>query len=103
MDRTVVSNSNHIISYSKCDRQSYLEYLFIFAKELVEKLMPKETFHNLNSEKKEAFIEAFMYEFSHRTYEEASITSVVKTLGIAKGSVYQYFDGKLDLLLYLKE
>lgn len=65
--------------------------------------MPKETFHNLNSTKKEAFIEAFMYEFSHRTYEEASITSVVKTLGIAKGSVYQYFDGKLDLLLYLKE
>lgn len=65
--------------------------------------MPKETFHKLHSTKKEAFIEAFMYEFSHRTYEEASITSVVKTLGIAKGSVYQYFDSKLDLLLYLKE
>lgn len=64
--------------------------------------MPKETFHKLNSAKKETFVEAFMYEFSHRTYEEASITSVVKTLGISKGSVYQYFDGKLDLLLYLK-
>lgn len=65
--------------------------------------MPKATFIKLNSDKKKAFTEAFMYEFSHRTYEEASITSVVKTLGIAKGSVYQYFDSKLDLLLYLKE
>lgn len=65
--------------------------------------MPKETFHKLNSTKKEAFVEAFMYEFSHYTYEEASITSVVKKLGIAKGSVYQYFNGKLDLLLYLKD
>lgn len=65
--------------------------------------MPKETFHKLNSTKKKAFTEAFMYEFSYHTYEEASITSVVKKIGIAKGSVYQYFDGKLDLLLYLKE
>jgi AcrR family transcriptional regulator len=65
--------------------------------------MPKETFNKLNITKKEAFTEAFMYEFSHHTYEEASITSVVKKLGIAKGSVYQYFDSKLDLLLYLKD
>ncbi|OFZ11922.1 MAG: hypothetical protein A3D92_10005 [Bacteroidetes bacterium RIFCSPHIGHO2_02_FULL_44_7] len=65
--------------------------------------MPKETFHKLNAAKKEAFTEAFLYEFSHRSYEEASISSVVKSLGIAKGSVYQYFEDKLDLLLYLKE
>jgi len=65
--------------------------------------MPKETFYKLNAAKKEAFTEAFLYEFSHRSYEEASISSVVKSLGIAKGSVYQYFADKLDLLLYLKE
>jgi len=65
--------------------------------------MPKATFHKLKSAKKEAIVEAFLYEFSHYTYEEASITSVVKTLGISKGSIYQYFDSKLDLLLYLKE
>jgi AcrR family transcriptional regulator len=65
--------------------------------------MPKETFHKLNEVKKKTFTEAFMYEFSHHPYEEASVTSVVKKLGIAKGSVYQYFDGKLDLLLYLKD
>lgn len=65
--------------------------------------MPKDTFHKLNSTKKEKLTQAFLYEFSHKTYDEASITSVVKQLGIAKGSIYQYFDDKLDLFLYLKE
>lgn len=65
--------------------------------------MPKETFKRLSEDKQNAFIEAFLEEFSQKQYEEASISQVVKSLGIAKGSVYQYFDGKLDLYLYLKE
>lgn len=64
--------------------------------------MPKETFYRLKPAKKKALIDAFLEEFSQHLYEDASITSVVKKLGIAKGSVYQYFEDKLDLYLYLK-
>lgn len=64
--------------------------------------MPKETFNNLASEKKQAFIKAFLEEFATKNYDKASISVVVKKLKIAKGSVYQYFDNKLDLYLFLK-
>lgn len=64
--------------------------------------MPKETFEKLPKEKKEAFTRAFLEEFATKNYDKASISVVVKKLKIAKGSVYQYFDNKLDLYLYLK-
>lgn len=64
--------------------------------------MPKDTFFNLKSEKRAAITQAFLEEFCHKSYEEASISAVVKALGIAKGSIYQYFSDKLDLYLYLK-
>src|SRR5690606_37268788 len=41
-------------------------------------------------------------EFTLNSYDDASITRVVKELGIAKGSVYQYFDNKLELFLFLQ-
>jgi AcrR family transcriptional regulator len=63
--------------------------------------MPKDTFHNLKKDKKEKLTDAFLREFATHSFDEASITSVVKKLGIAKGSVYQYFDDKLDLFMYL--
>ena len=65
--------------------------------------MPKETFHNLPEEKKKAITNAFLREFAVHQYDEASLSAVVKSLGIAKGSVYQYFDDKLDLFIYLIE
>lgn len=65
--------------------------------------MPKETFHNLPDEKKEKIKNAFLREFAVHPYDKASLSSVVKSLGIAKGSVYQYFDDKLDLFIYLIE
>lgn len=65
--------------------------------------MPKETFYRIKPERREAITQAFLHEFSHQLYDDASITSVVKSLGIAKGSIYQYFEDKLDLFLYLKE
>ncbi len=64
-------------------------------------IMPKKTFFNLKPEKREAITDAFLREFALKTFDEASISEVVKTLGIAKGSIYQYFDDKLDLFIYL--
>lgn len=63
--------------------------------------MPKPTFDKLNETKRNTIIEAFLKEFSHHTYDDASITSVTKELGIAKGSIYQYFEDKMDLFLFL--
>lgn len=65
--------------------------------------MVTETFHKLKKEKKKQFTDAFLREFSLKTYDEASITAVVKSLGIAKGSVYQYFEDKQALFMYLIE
>lgn len=64
-------------------------------------IMPKETFIKLKEEKKKQITDAFLREFAVKTYDEASISMVVKQLGIAKGSVYQYFNDKLDLFMYL--
>lgn len=65
--------------------------------------MAKQTFHKLNPAKKTKITEAFLREFSLKKYDEASLSAVVKSLGISKGSVYQYFGSKFDLFLYLFE
>lgn len=44
-----------------------------------------------------------MIEFSSHEYDTASISGIVRELGIAKGSVYQYFENKKDLWLYLRQ
>lgn len=65
--------------------------------------MPAETFLNLAEDKRERFIEAALKEFSEYNFETASINRIIRELGIARGSVYQYFTDKLDLWLFLKE
>lgn len=64
--------------------------------------MPKPTFEKLPNDKRQAFIKGFLEEFAANNYDKASVSVVVKKLNIAKGSVYQYFENKLDLYLYLK-
>lgn len=59
--------------------------------------MPKATFYNIDSEKRERIIEVIIDEFSENTYEAASINQIVKASDIAKGSFYQYFEDKLDI------
>lgn len=55
----------------------------------------------LKEEKRRAFTTAFLREFARQPFDDASISSVVKEAGFAKGSVYQYFEDKKDLFLYL--
>lgn len=63
--------------------------------------MPKPTFINLQKNKKTKFLAVALDEFASNDYDHASITRIVKVLNIAKGSVYQYFENKKDLYLYL--
>jgi AcrR family transcriptional regulator len=65
--------------------------------------MPKPTFHNLPIEKRERFLGAALDEFALHDYRSASVSRIVETLGIAKGSVYQYFHGKMELYRYVVE
>jgi AcrR family transcriptional regulator len=63
--------------------------------------MPKETFFNLNEDKKNKIYDAAVLEFSTRRFSEASINQIVKTADISRGSFYQYFEDKEDLYLYM--
>ncbi|HZG73313.1 MAG TPA: TetR/AcrR family transcriptional regulator [Chondromyces sp.] len=63
--------------------------------------MPKFTFLNLPEEKKQTLIQAAKKEFSRAPLFKASITNIIKTAGIPRGSFYQYFEDKEDLFFYL--
>lgn len=65
--------------------------------------MPKETFLNLPEKKKEKIIEAAKNEFKRVSLEQASIKNIVENAEIARGSFYQYFESKEDLMrIYYK-
>lgn len=63
--------------------------------------MPKDTFYNLNEEKKKKIFDAAVKEFAARRFSDASINQIIKTAEIPRGSFYQYFDGKEDIYLYV--
>lgn len=65
--------------------------------------MPTQTFFNLPDEKRQKFVDISIAEFAAHDYSSASITKIVATANIAKGSVYQYFKDKKGLYLYLIE
>jgi AcrR family transcriptional regulator len=65
--------------------------------------MPTETFFNLNLSKRDQFTHAALQEFATHDFASASVSRIVAMLGIAKGSVYQYFEDKQDLYLHLLE
>lgn len=63
--------------------------------------VPTQTFFNLPDTKRQAIIDIAIDEFAEHGFKNASISRMVASAGIAKGSFYQYFTDKEDLLLYL--
>jgi TetR/AcrR family transcriptional regulator len=63
--------------------------------------VPKQTFWNLPEAKRETLVRTALEEFAAHDYARASVSRVASRAGIAKGSLYQYFDDKQDLFLYL--
>lgn len=59
--------------------------------------MIKKTFYNLPYEKK-AYYQRCHKEFMERPNEKVSINRIIKTAEISRGSFYQYFDDKVDLI-----
>lgn len=63
--------------------------------------MPKDTFMNLNEEKREKVEKAMEKEFARATFEKASVSRIVKDAEIPRGSFYQYFEDKEDAIRYI--
>ncbi|MGI6028020.1 MAG: TetR/AcrR family transcriptional regulator [Candidatus Heteroscillospira sp.] len=63
--------------------------------------MPTGTFFRLPEEKKQRLIEAAWREFTRTKLTETSINRIIQDAGIPRGSFYQYFKDKDDLLQYL--
>ncbi len=62
---------------------------------------PRATFQNLPEEKRRRIVDLAVEEFSEHPYRQASLSRIVTRAGIAKGSIYQYFDDKLALYRWL--
>lgn len=63
--------------------------------------MPTQTFEKLPEDKKEKIINAAKKEFARVSFEKTSIQNIIKDANIARGSFYQYFESKEDLLAYI--
>ncbi|MBU0728516.1 MAG: TetR/AcrR family transcriptional regulator [Proteobacteria bacterium] len=63
----------------------------------------KNTFRNLPEDKRWRIIDAAVHEFARNGYQGASLNNIVRQLGIAKGSLYQYFKNKEAIFLFIFE
>ncbi len=63
--------------------------------------MAKETYKQLDEEKKNRIMEAIIDEFSEFPFSQASINRIIKQANISRGSFYQYFNDKEDCYLEL--
>ncbi|HFU7527313.1 TetR/AcrR family transcriptional regulator [Aerococcus mictus] len=60
-------------------------------------------FNNLKPEKQKQIINAAIKEFVRNGFEKASTNEIIKRANISKGSLFNYFNSKKDLYLYLIE
>jgi AcrR family transcriptional regulator len=65
--------------------------------------MPTETFYRLPDDKRCRLVSAIKAEFSRVPFNEVSINKIIQTADIPRGSFYQYFKGKDDMLSYILE
>lgn len=58
-------------------------------------------FQNLKEEKQAIIINAALKEFAKNGFDQASTNTIVKEANISKGSLFNYFNNKKDLYIYL--
>lgn len=63
--------------------------------------MPSERFLNLPEEKRQRVLRAGVEEFSRVPFDQVSINKIIRAAGIPRGSFYQYFEDKQDLLEFI--
>lgn len=79
---------------------SVVNVLFIQADEVIA-IYTK--FYGLESEKRQRIINAALKEFARNGYERASTNEIIKEAEISKGSLFNYFNSKKELYLFLFE
>ena len=65
--------------------------------------MPSGTFFRLPEEKRQRLTLAAWNEFTRVKYADTSINRIIQEAGIPRGSFYQYFEDKQDVLRFLLE
>ncbi|NLK70059.1 MAG: TetR/AcrR family transcriptional regulator [Clostridiales bacterium] len=63
--------------------------------------MPTSTFLNLPPKKHKKIIAAIKNELARVPFDKVSINKIVQEAGISRGSFYQYFEDKTDMLNYI--
>ena len=66
-------------------------------------MKPSSTFRNLPAAKQERILDGALTEFAEKGYAQASLNTIVARLGIAKGSIFQYFRDKSGLFGHVFE
>jgi AcrR family transcriptional regulator len=61
--------------------------------------MTTKRFENLDPERRKKILEAAQEDFIRSGYEGASLNTIAREAGISKGSLYYYFEDKVDLYL----
>jgi len=64
-------------------------------------MIPNRTFSNLSQTKQRRIIREAVAEFGEKGFGKASINAMVRRLGIAKGSMFQYFGDKKGLFMFV--
>ncbi len=65
--------------------------------------MPSTTWENLDAQRRERVLDAAMAEFGRHGYSGGSLNVIARAAGVAKGSLFQYFDDKFDLFAHVAE
>lgn len=65
--------------------------------------MPKPTWVNLDERRRERVLHAAMAEFGAHGYSGGSLNVIARDAGVAKGSLFQYFEDKFDLFAHVAE
>jgi AcrR family transcriptional regulator len=60
-------------------------------------MLPRDTFNKLDEAKKSKIMDAAVDEFANHGFRQASVNRIVERIGIAKGSLFQYFGSKEGL------
>jgi AcrR family transcriptional regulator len=63
--------------------------------------MPKLTYENLSTDKKDRIFNAGVLEFSYNEKHVASVNRIVRMANISKGSFYQYFENKDEFYWFI--
>lgn len=65
--------------------------------------MPKDTWWNLPDDKRRSITQAAMAEFGAHGFSAGSLNVIARAAGVAKGSLFQYFEDKLDFFTTVAE